>query len=215
VAADIVGAAIFGLGVADVPHLKLAIERGLAGGVASAADLELAGDLPSLEGVDLLGDLPPAGHYPWDLYPRFPADVQVLRGRDLACREGCVNNPLCVLQTLSLDQRGRGGWTLVMGRGHDGAAIDAIDGRVLVAGHCAIDEVAARLIARLGRKRVYLSGECNDLCATVEAMLHLMKVSPTRLLPLNPLVALGGYLTARRKSSSRVPSLVAHLVKRV
>ena len=120
-----------------------------------------------------------------------------------------------MLQTLSLDQRGRGGWTLVMGRGHDPAAIDAVAGRVLVAGHCAIDEVGARLIARLGRRRVYLSDECNNLCATVSAMLHLMKVSPTRLLPLNPAVALGAYLKARRRSSSRVPSLLAHLVKQV
>ena len=46
-------------------------------------------------------------------------------------------------------------------------------------------------------------------------MLHLMKVSPTRLLPLNPAVALGAYLKARRRSSSRVPSLLAHLVKQV
>jgi len=43
-----------------------------------------------------------------------------------------------------------------------------------------------------------------------------MKVNPTTCLPMSPLVALGGYFTARlRGSTSRVPHLLAHLVKRV
>jgi hypothetical protein len=86
---------------------------------------------------------------------------------------------------------------------------------VLVAGHCAIDEVAERLITRLGRRRVYLSDECNNLCATLEAMLHLMGVSPTAMVTLNPLVMLREYTTARWKgSTSRVPHPLAHLFKR-
>ncbi|MBE0481480.1 MAG: hypothetical protein IBX68_10945, partial [Dehalococcoidia bacterium] len=31
----------------------------------------------------------------------------------------------------------------------------------------------------------YISGECNDLRATTEAMCHLMKVNPLRLVPLD------------------------------
>lgn len=216
VAADIAGARVFGLGIRDVPHLDLAVRRGLSGGVKSERDIELRGDLKSLKNIDLLGDMPLSGHYPWDLYPLFPDDVRVVKGTKLACREGCVNNPLCAMQTMYLDTAGRGGWTLLMGKGHDAKTVDSIDGRVLVAGHCAIEEVSERLIRRLGRKNVYLSGECNDLSATAEALFHLMKVNPATYVPVNPVVTFVEYLTARLKgSSSRVPHPFAHVLKRV
>jgi uncharacterized protein (DUF362 family) len=216
VAADICGARLFGLTIDDIPHLRAAIERGLGYGVSSLADISLAGDIPSLENIDLIGDMPDSGHYPWDLYDAFPRDVAIIKGSELACPEGCVNNPLCTLQTLHYDNGGRGGWTLVLGKGHDPARIDALQGRVLLAGHCAIEEVADRLIRRLGRKNVYLSGECNNLCATVEAMCHLMKVNPASCIPLNPVSAGIAMLQARLNgSSSRVPSPVSSIVKRV
>ena len=79
VAADIVGARIFGLNVDDVPHLKIAIERGLSNGVMGPQDIALSGDLASLEKIDLIGDMPANGHYPWDLYPEFPSDVTVIK----------------------------------------------------------------------------------------------------------------------------------------
>ncbi|HOO71500.1 MAG TPA: DUF362 domain-containing protein [Spirochaetota bacterium] len=216
VAADIAGSRVFGLSVDDVPHLKLAIARGLSGGVRGVDDIELSGDLDSLDSVDLMGDMPESGHYAWDLYPKFPDDVRLVRGRDLLCREGCLNNPLCVLQTMSLDNNGRGGWTLVAGKGHLPEEIDSIQGRVLVAGHCAIEEVAERLIQRLGRRNVFLSGECNNLCSTVEAMFNLMKVNPVRYVPVNPLVSTYEFAMANiRGSTSRVPSPFSHIIKRV
>ena len=216
VAADIVGARIFGLNVDDVPHLKIAIERGLSGGVKGSGDIALSGDLASLEKVDLIGDMPAEGHYPWDLYPKFPPDVAVIKGNKLVCREGCLNNPLCVMQTMYMDNGGKGGWTLVLGKGHDQSVIDNINGRVLVAGYCAIDEVSERLIKRLGKKKVYLSGECNDLCATVEAMFHLMKVNPVSCVPVNPLAVSAAFLMARMKgSTSRVPHPLSHILKQV
>jgi uncharacterized protein (DUF362 family) len=216
VAADIVGASIFGLGVEDVPHLKIAIERGLSGGVKGLQDVELSGDLASTEKIDLIGDMPADGHYPWDLYPEFPPDVTVIKGTKLVCREGCLNNPLCVMQTMYMDNAGKGGWTLVLGKGHDPSVIDNINGRVLVAGHCAIEEVSEKLIERLGRKKVYLSGECNNLCSTVEAMFHLMKVNPISYVPVNPFVSSVAFLMARLKgSTSRVPHPLSHIIKRV
>jgi hypothetical protein len=216
VAADIVGARIFGLNVDDVPHLKIAIERGLSGGVKGSGDIALSGDLASLEKVDLIGDMPAEGHYPWDLYPKLPPDVAVIKGNKLVCREGCLNNPLCVMQTMYMDNSGKGGWTLVLGKGHDQSVIDNINGRVLVAGYCAIDEVSERLIKRLGKKKVYLSGECNDLCATVEAMFHLMKVNPVSCVPVNPLAVSAAFLMARMKgSTSRVPHPLSHILKQV
>ncbi len=41
VAADIAGARVFGLNVDDVPHLKIAIERGFSDGVKGPQDIEL------------------------------------------------------------------------------------------------------------------------------------------------------------------------------
>jgi len=216
VAADIVGTRIFGLNVDDVPHLKIAIERGLSNGVMGPQDIALSGDLASLEKIDLIGDMPANGHYPWDLYPEFPPDVTVIKGNKLVCREGCLNNPLCVMQTMYMDNGGKGGWTLVLGKGHDQSVIDKINGRVLVAGHCAIEEVSENLIKRLGRKKVYLSGECNNLCSTVEAMFHLMKINPVSYVPINPLAISAAFLMARMKgSTSRVPHPLSHIIKRV
>ncbi|MCU0844456.1 MAG: DUF362 domain-containing protein, partial [Spirochaetes bacterium] len=58
VAADIVGARVFGLGIKDVPHLALAIKRGLSNGVKSERDVSLSGDVKSLKNIDLIGDMP-------------------------------------------------------------------------------------------------------------------------------------------------------------
>jgi len=188
VAADIVGAAVFGLGIDDVPQIKLAIERGLSGGVQKAEDIKLIGDFSDLKKLDLIGDLKDFnGKYPTDLYPQFPEDVTLIKGKEMACREGCVNNPLSILQELTYDFQGKGGWTLIMGKGFDPAMIDNIKGRVLIAGHCAIEEVSERLISRLGKRNVYLSGECNDLRASMEAMCHLMRVNPLRFVPISPI----------------------------
>ncbi len=216
VAADIAGAGIFGLKIADVPHLKLAVERGFSGGIKSESDIILSGDVTGFSDLYHNPGQPQEKHYPWDLHPQFPADVRLITGQERYCPEGCRNNPLCLLQTLSLDYRGKGGWTLVAGKGHDKEAIESIEGKVLIAGHCAIEEVAEQLTARLGKKNVYLSGECNNLCATAEAMLHLMKVNPLKLVPLDSFTSSAGYLTARLKGScSRVPHPLSHILKRV
>jgi uncharacterized protein (DUF362 family) len=215
VAADLVGAKLFGLDADDIPHLKEAIARNLSSGVAGFEDIDLKGDITGTGIPDLLGDRPEDG-YPWDLYPRFPDDVTVIKGHEMACREGCVNNPLCVMQTLFLDHGGRGGFTLLVGKGHDPQVIDSIKGRVLIAGPCAIGETSKRLIARLGRGNVYLSRECNNLCDTVQALFHLMGVNPAFFVPVNPLFALADMLAARwNGSSSRVPNPFSHLIKTV
>jgi hypothetical protein len=216
VAADLVGARIFGFEAGDVPHLALALQRGYGNGVRGPDDIELSGDLSSLDGIDLVGDLPEGGKYPFDLIDDFPADVHLVRGTELACREGCANNPLTGIQVFHADHGGEGGFSFVFGKGHAPSEIDAIEGRVLVVGHCAVEEVSQRLIDRLGRRNVYLSGYCNDLCAVTEALFHLMKVNPTDLTYLGPVRSLPPYLMARAKgSSSRVPHLLSHLIKRV
>jgi len=216
VAADLVGARIFGFQVGDVPHLDLALRRGHGGGIRGPEDIVLCGDLGSLDSIDLVGDLPAGGKYPFDLIDRFPPDVRFVRGTRRACREGCVNNPRAGIQVLHADHGGRGKFTFVFGKGHDPQTIDAIEGRVLVVGPCAVGEVSGRLIERLGRRNVYLSRYCNDLCAVTEALFHLMKVNPADLTYLGPLRSAYPYLVARLKgSNSRVPHLLSHVIKRV
>ncbi|MDR2687357.1 MAG: DUF362 domain-containing protein [Oscillospiraceae bacterium] len=203
VAADLVGARLFGLAAEDTPHLKIAMERGYAKGVRGLEDIEILGDISGF-----------AQRYPYDLIQRFPKDVTLVTGTRRWCPQGCKNNPLTLLQVLAYDYRGKGGWTMVMGKGHDPAAIDGIRGRVLVVGKCAVEEVGERLAQRLGRKNVYFSGHCNDLCATTNAMCHLMGVDP-RLLAPYPLPA-SAKLLAQAKihgTKANVPNLLAHKIK--
>ena len=203
VAADLTGAQLFGLTPEDALHLKIAIERGYSKGVRNLDDVEIAGDISDFR-----------ERYSWDLYPRFPDDVAIIKGSERCCREGCQNNPLTVIQCMAYDYNGKGGWTIVMGKGHDPAVIDAITGRVLVAGHCAIDETGSRLIARLGRKNVYFTGFCNDLCATTNALCHLMHVNPLLMAPLPFFTSLKLLLLAKLKGSqASVPFFFAHKIK--
>ncbi|HOT45837.1 MAG TPA: DUF362 domain-containing protein [Spirochaetota bacterium] len=215
VAADIVGARVFGYDVKDVPHLRLAVERKLGDGVAKLVDITIHGDYRDMRSFDVIGDLKKfGGKYPFDLFQEFPSDVRIIKGKEMACREGCVNNPLAVLQTLSKDFRGRGGWTLVMGKGFDRREIDSIQGPVLIAGHCAIEELGDALIRRLGTRLVYRSGLCNDLQATTESMCRLMKVNPMKMAPVNPVVSL--YCIARafmNKTHGKLVNPAAHLFK--
>jgi uncharacterized protein (DUF362 family) len=182
VATDVVGAKVFGLEIDDVPHLKLAVERGLGGGIEKLQDVSIAGDFDDAENMDLLNELSEfGGKYPHSLYPAFPEDVAVIIGKEMACTDGCLNASLSGVQLMSLDSGGKGGWTLVAGRGFDGDEIEKLAGPVLVAGGCAVRDVGDRLVARLGRKRVYLVDGCCELTGTSEALCHLMRVAPFRV----------------------------------
>jgi len=205
VAADMIGAKIFCLDAEKIEHLKIAVQRGYSGGVSSVKDINLIGDISGFTRV-----------YTSELYPRFPDDVRVICGKERLCREGCKNNPLTVLQTLYYDYGGKGGWTLVMGKGHSAEELNSITGRVLIAGRCAIGETKDLLIKRLGKKNVYFSGHCNDLCATLNAMCHLTKVNPLRLAAM-PLFALLGLLVFAKLhgTRARIPNPFAHFIKTV
>jgi len=85
---------------------------------------------------------------------------------------------------------------------------------VLVMGHCAIKETGDRLTTRLGRKNVYFSGYCNDLCATTNALCHLMKVDPLLMAPLPFLKSIRLLaLSKLHGSQANVPFFFAHKVK--
>ncbi|MBD3353809.1 MAG: DUF362 domain-containing protein [Candidatus Lokiarchaeota archaeon] len=205
VATDIVGARVFGIKPEEVPHIKIAIERGLSHGVTSLDDIDVIGDLSQFQ-----------KKYPYTLIQEFHPDVNIVKGSKLLCPEGCKNNPLTLLQILYFDYNAKGGWDLVIGKGHDTEIIDKLHGPVLIAGHCAIEEVGERLINRLGRSRVYLSGYCNDLAATASAMLRLSKVNVLKLVNVNPLRAIWILMNVKlHKSHAKAPSLFCNLFKMV
>ncbi|MDR2546202.1 MAG: DUF362 domain-containing protein [Lachnospiraceae bacterium] len=203
VAGDLVGMELFGQTVADAHHIKIAVERGYGKGVKSLDDIEIKGDISAY-----------GKRYDWDLLPEYPSDITVLKGQERCCREGCQNNPLTLVQCLAYDYQGKGGFTIVMGKGHDPALIKAIAGRVLVVGKCAIAETGEELQQRLGRKKVYFSGFCNDLCATTNGLCHLMKVNPLLMAPLPFFRSIKLLLVSKlRGSQANVPFFFAHKMK--
>jgi uncharacterized protein (DUF362 family) len=196
VAVDTVCARIFGYAVDEVPHLSQAREMGL--GVADLDEIDVEGE--PLSRFDK--------KYPYSLYDDFPSDVPVIRGKERNCIEGCDANTMALLQGNYLDYGGKGGFTIVMGKGLDLSEIDRIQGRVFIAGGCAYDEVANRLITRLGKNNVKYTRECNDLAGAIEGMGQFMRVSPFKLVPVNPVVS--GWLLVSalgHRTTARIPSL--------
>ena len=185
-AVDVVGARIFGLTLDDVPHLKIAHKRGL--GEGDLSKIRVKG-----KNLDDYSEV-----YPWDLLQKFPEDVMIVKGTELLCREGCQNNPLASLQVFAYDhkEKFKGGWFLVMGKGHHenlaGILKEKGFTKGLVAGYCAIDEVGEKLRNEFGKRKVFFSGDCNNLAETVKAILKLsgMTVFDLVSLPTEELMAL-------------------------
>ncbi len=179
-AVDVVGARIFGLEIDEIPHLKLAYERGLGEG--------------DLNKIKVIGkDLEIYKQkYEWDLFQKFPENVKIIKGKELLCREGCQNNPLALLQWLAFDypEKFKGGWFIIMGKGHDEDLVDQLRAegytKGLVAGYCAVEEVGQKLRKEFGRRKVFFSGDCNNLADTTTAELKLSGMSALDLVPLSP-----------------------------
>ncbi len=178
-AVDVVGARIFGLTLDEVPHLKIAYERGLGEGDLSKINV-IGKDLKDYK-----------EKYDWNLLQKFPEDVKIIKGKELLCREGCENNPLATLQVFAYDhkEKFKGGWFIVMGKGHDENIVEQLkkEGytKGLVAGYCAIDEVGEKLRKEFGKRKVFFSGDCNNLAETVKAILKLSKMTVFDLVPIS------------------------------
>jgi uncharacterized protein (DUF362 family) len=178
-AVDIVGARIFGLSLNEIPHLKIAAKRGL--GEVDLTKIKVIGkDLGEYK-----------VKYGWDIIQEFPDDVKIVRGKELLCREGCQNNPLSALQVFANDHKDKfkGGWFLIMGKGHDKNLIEQLKAegytRGLIAGYCAIDEIGKEMRKEFGRRNVFFSGDCNNLADTVTAILKLSGMSVLDIVPLS------------------------------
>ena len=178
-AVDTVGARIFGLSLDEIPHLKIAYERGLGEG--------------DLKKITVIGkDLEEyKERYEWDLLQEFPDDIKIVKGKKLLCREGCQNNPLAALQVFANDYKDKfkGGWFLIMGKGHDENLVEKLKDegytKGLIAGYCAIDEVGKQIRKEFGRRNVFFSGDCNNLADTVTAILKLSGMSALDIVSLS------------------------------
>ncbi len=177
-AVDVVGARIFGMTLDEVPHLKIAQERGgLGEGILSKINV-IGKNLDEYK-----------EKYEWDLIQQFPDDVKIVKGKDLVCIEGCQNNTLSLLQLLAYDtpDKFKGGWFIIMGKGHDDNLVEQLkeEGykKGLVVGYCAVNEVGERLRKEFGKRRVHFSGDCNNLAETLRAELALSRMSGWDLLP--------------------------------
>ncbi|MEW5785695.1 MAG: DUF362 domain-containing protein [Bacillota bacterium] len=191
-AVDTVAARILGYGVAEIEHLALAVKGD--GECAAPDSIDVDGDLSAFQ-----------TKYPYTMLPDMPPDVTILRGRERCCPEGCRLNTEAVLQFLYLDHQGKGGFTIVMGKGFDSTALEKVTGPVLLAGKCAVEETGAYFKQKAAVGRVYQSPACNDLASTVRALTRLMKVNPMKLVPLHPLYSLALLAIARlRGSKARV-----------
>ena len=179
-AVDVVGAKIFGLTLDEIPHLKIAHERGLGEGNLSKINV-IGKDLNDYK-----------EKYEWNLLQEFPDDVKIIKGKDLLCIEGCQNNPLATLQVFAYDypKKFKGGWFLIMGKGHDENIVELLKAegftKGLVAGYCAINEIGDKLKEAFGKRKVFFSGDCNNLAETVKAELKLSKMTVFDLIPLSP-----------------------------
>jgi len=180
-AVDVVGARLFGLGLDEVPHLRIAYKRGLGEG-----DLKQI----NIHGKDITQY---NKKYDWNLLDNFPKDVKIVKGKDLLCQEGCKNNPLTTLQVFSLDyaEKFKGGFFIIMGKGFEENIVDDLKregyDRGLVAGFCAIEEVGNKILNAFGKKKVYFSHNCNNLAETITA---LSKLSTVPIMDLTPISAL-------------------------
>jgi len=195
VSVDAVGCHLMGFAWRDVEHIQLAHARGV--GMADLDQIEIIGDL-SRHRKSLS----------WELLPLFPEDVDVHKGEELCCKEGCASNVMACLQVFSLDFQGRGGFSVLMGKGWDPRRLERLQERVLVVGKCAVNEVGERLRGTRAPASLAFSNGCNNLTETITCLTKWMKVSPLRMLPVHPLRSSLLLLQARlRGSSAAIPPL--------
>jgi uncharacterized protein (DUF362 family) len=189
-AVDVVGAALMGFDVKDVKHLELSRATGIGIGDMACIDIinkSLFDERKKNLTCELLDD--------------FPPDLVFLRGKERCCKEGCRRNTESVVEMIYRDHKGKGDFTILMGKGIDKQAVEKITGRVHIAGSCAIQDNGVALETRLGRRHVTMSPGCNDLALTVYGLCKQMGVHPIRLSKVNPLSSAVLLATARLKGS--------------
>ncbi len=196
-AVDVVGARVLGYHVGEVEHLRLAAAWGL--GVGHLVEIDVLG-VPLSRFTE---------RYPHRILGRFPPNVTIVEGRERACIEGCKGNSACILEMLYNDYDGRGGWSLVYGKGLNRAALENLTGDILVVGPCAVSEAADWLRARYPQRKIYTVNAHNDLMLNVTYQARLAGVTPIQMSPLNPLLLAWLLFQAKlHRLTARVPPLL-------
>ena len=196
-AVDVVGAHTLGYSLEAVEHLRLCAEWGLGEGDLARIDVRGVG-------LDRFTE-----RIPHTILRRFHPDVRWVVGRRRACVEGCRGNSECIQEMLTNDYGGKGGWTLVCGRGFEEADLADLPGDILVVGPCACQEVGDKLAQRYPDRRIYQVPEHNDLMTNTRYQARLMGVMPVKMVPGNPLGAAVTLLRARlHRLTARVPPLL-------
>jgi len=189
-AVDVVGAALMGFSLQDVKHLELSSTTGIGQGDITQIDIvnhDLFEDRKKQLTCELLDD--------------YPADITFLRGEKRCCKEGCRRNTETLVEMLFRDHKGKGGFTILMGKDIDKAAVDRIKGRVHIAGSCAIQDYSVALQTRLGKRNVTMSPGCNNLALTTYGLCKHMRVHPLQLSPVDILSSLTMFVTTKIKGS--------------
>ncbi len=195
-AVDAVGCDIMGIDPREVQHLRLAAEGGL--GTIDLGEIEVIGD-PG----------PFRRRYTNELLDVYPPDVAIIEGKERCCPEGCSLNTRMVLQYLYVDHAGRGGFSIVMGKGLDPGKLASLRGRILVVGDCACDEAYEELAGRLGKRAVRAARGCNNLRDVLGALTPLMGVNPLKMVPLPALESLVLLVRARlRGTTARITPII-------
>ncbi len=195
-AVDVVGAKLLGYEIEEVPHLKIAAERGL--GEGRIDNMHCVGESIDKH-VKKIG---------WDIVDKFPEDVLVVRGNKKLCREGCEVNTLLAIQMMIYDYGGKGGFFAVMGEGFPPDTAEKLRRsgykRGLVAGSCAVREVGEKLMNEFGKKNVFLSNDCCNVAETVSALVELTGITTFDLLPTTVLKSLGLFVSAKLNGSRAI-----------
>jgi len=189
-ATDVVAASLMGYDIKDVLHLDLCRATGIGVGERERIDIlnpALLEERKKRLTHELLDDYPP--------------DLTFLRGKERCCREGCRCNTETVVEMLYRDHKGKGGFTILMGKGIDRVEVDRISGKVHIAGSCAIQEHGVVLQNRLGKRNVTMSPGCNDLALTVHGLCRQMGVVPFTLSKVDMVSSAALFVAAKLNGS--------------
>jgi len=180
-----------------VEHQRLAAKRELS--VGHLAEIEVLG-MPLARFTE---------RYPSQILGRLPPDVTIVEGQDHACIEGCKGNSQCILEMLYNDYHGRGGWSLVYGKGLDRTALENLSGDILIAGPCAVGKAATFLRQHYPNRKVYIVNAHNDLMLNTTYQARLSGITPVKMVPLNPIASAWLLLQAKLHGlTSLVPPLL-------
>ncbi len=189
-ATDVVGAALMGFDLAEVKHLDLCRATGIGQGDIALIDII---NRPLFEERKQ--------HFTCELLDDYPPDITFLRGRERCCKEGCRRNTESIVEMIYRDHGGKGGFTILMGKGIDRQAVDRITGRVHIAGSCAIQDYGVALRARLGKRHVTMSPGCNDLALSTAGLCKHMRIHPIQLSQVDPVRSSALFVMAKLKGS--------------